>query len=85
MTVRFEEKEPIFKDLKERQDAYRELFERTPLGKKVLEDLLQFSGVDRSAYTEDANQTHINLGLQMMGYHLKNTLDVELIEKESKK
>lgn len=83
MKYKIKQNESVFKDIKERQSAYQEVF-GTDVGKMVLEDLLSFSAVDRSAFNqENKEQTFLNLGKQLMGYHLQRILTIELIEEDN--
>ena len=67
----------IFEGLADRQDAYKAVF-GTDIGKMVLQDLLNFSSIDRTAFAETERQTCLNLGKQMMGFHIKRIMNIEL-------
>jgi hypothetical protein len=64
-------------DAQARYDDYNEVY-KTPQGKRVLDDLLYYAAVDRTAFCMKAdNQTFFNLGKQSMGYHIMNVLNQE--------
>lgn len=80
---RIEKEEPVFADINCRQLAYKELFLGSDLGKSVLKDLLQECSIKRTAFNKDGvEQTHLNLGKQLIGYHLMNILNIQLQEIE---
>lgn len=72
-----------FKDIADRQNAYRELFQGSDLGKIVLEDLFDECAIHRTAFCKgDDPQTNVNLGKQLIGYHILNLLNIQLQEIE---
>ena len=78
---RAEKKPPVFKNIADRQNAYRELFQSTDLGKRMLEDILRECAVGRSAFCKgDDHQTNVNLGKQLVGYHIMELLNIQLQE-----
>ena len=71
---------PVFKDMKTRESAYKDLFLNTNLGRDVLKDLLQETAVTRTAFNRETNQAFMNMGKQTIGYHLINLLNIQLQE-----
>jgi hypothetical protein len=64
-------------DVQSRYEDYAKVY-NTPEGKRVLNDLLYYTAVDRTAFCMKAdNQTFFNLGKQSMGYHIMNVLTTE--------
>jgi hypothetical protein len=64
-------------DAKARYTDYNKVYE-TPEGKRVIDDLLYYASIDRTAFCMKAdNQTFFNLGKQSMGYHIMNVLTQE--------
>lgn len=77
----YKEKEPVFATPAARQSAYKELFLLNPLGKKIFEDLMSEFGMHRTAYNaKNSSQTDFNLGKQHCGYHIINTMKINLVE-----
>jgi hypothetical protein len=74
-------KPPIFGDMAERQSAYKDLFTGSENGKKVLQDILRECSVDRPAFCKgDESQSFVNMGKQMVGYHIMKLLQLQLEE-----
>lgn len=74
-----EKKPGKFSTIKDRQEAYKEVFGKG-LGAMVLEDLLIETAVHRTAFAGNAEQTNYNLGKQHIGYHITNLLQLNLTE-----
>lgn len=75
--------DPIFKDGKDRQMAYTQVFKGSDVGSKVLEDLLWECGLGRTAFNNSSDsQTYFNLGKQNLGFHILNLLGCKLERKE---
>jgi hypothetical protein len=72
---------PVFANMLSRQEAYKEVF-TTDKGKQVLADLMEFCAINRTALSGNEHQTHVNLGKQMIGYHLQNVLNSKIVEKK---
>jgi hypothetical protein len=70
---------PLFKDIKERESAYKRLF-ADELGGAVLRDLLRECAVHRSAFSKSNDQTNYNLGKQHVGYHIMGLLQLQITE-----
>ncbi len=74
------------KDRKEyarRSDDYKELY-KTDLGKRVLDDILYYAAIDRTAFSNRGNeQTYFNLGKQSVGYHIMNNLSDQLFTQQT--
>ena len=81
MGHRVNQKEPLFQNIQARQNAYKELFEGSDVGRLVLGDLLEECAVARSAFCKgDTSQTSVNLGKQLVGYHIMTLLNIQLQE-----
>jgi hypothetical protein len=79
MSYHAKKKPAPFKDIKERQDAYKQVFAQG-LGALVLEDLLNEAAISRTAFAQTQEQTNYNLGKQHIGYHILNLLQLDLKE-----
>lgn len=68
--------------LHQRHMEYNIVF-NTPEGKRVIEDLLYFAAIDRTAYCgKSETQTHFNLGKQSMGYHIVAAITEPFIQQQ---
>lgn len=71
-----------FKDDLERQEAYRNLFQESRQGQKVLFDILLTGGFFDNPRASDARDTEYNLGRQHTCRDIINLLQIELLEDE---
>jgi len=81
MGYTLEKKKDRFKNIADRQNAYKELFQSTDLGQIVLEDIFDECAINRTAFCKgDDPQTNVNLGKQLVGYHILKMLNIQLQE-----
>lgn len=69
-----------FADEYERQSAYRNLFQESRQGQKVLFDILLTAGFFDNPRASDARDTEYNLGRQHTARDIINLLQIELLE-----
>ena len=57
-------------ELQKRHTEYNIIY-NLPEGKRVIEDILYYTAIDRTAYCAKSDtQTNFNLGKQSIGYHI---------------
>jgi len=57
-------------ELQQRHTEYNLIYNQ-PEGKRVIEDILYYTAIDRTAYCAKSDtQTNFNLGKQSIGYHI---------------
>lgn len=74
-------KQKAKEELQQRHKEYQVVFS-TPEGRRVLDDILYFSAIDRTAYCAKSDtQTNFNLGKQSVGYYIAAAMET-LVERQ---